>query len=308
MSKNKKKKRNSGPPQALIRLSQVMIVKNEEKNIEKALGWAKKIAYEQIVVDTGSTDKTVELAQKLGAKVVHFEWINDFGAAKNFAIEQASGNWIAFLDADEYFSDEDAQKLMIFLKRIESDPQMRASYHVLNCAWIQLDKDGNFASKLDQERVFRNIPSVRYKGRIHEQLSVRPENIVMVDEIEIMHTGYTDEAFVTTGKIQRNIRLLREDLALYPDDYNIKAYLADSLKKSEDEKEREEADVLFSEIVENKDKVWPDMLRKAYVHFMNKSMQAGDMQKCLELCKEAMLYIPGDPDLENVYRSLTAQS
>ena len=71
-----------------VRLSQCMIVKNEEENIERALSWGKDIMYEQIVVDTGSTDRTVEIAERLGAKVYHFEWIDDFAAAKNYAIEQ----------------------------------------------------------------------------------------------------------------------------------------------------------------------------------------------------------------------------
>ena len=84
-----------------VRLSQCMIVKNEEKNIERALSWGKDIVYEQIVVDTGSTDRTVELARAMGAKVYDFEWIDDFAAAKNYAISKASGEWIAFLDADE---------------------------------------------------------------------------------------------------------------------------------------------------------------------------------------------------------------
>ncbi len=69
-----------------VRLSQCMIVKNEEKNIERALSWGKDIMYEQIVVDTGSTDRTVEIAKGMGAKVYHFEWIDDFAAAKNYAI------------------------------------------------------------------------------------------------------------------------------------------------------------------------------------------------------------------------------
>ena len=92
-----------------IKLSQCMIVKNEEKNIRQALSWAKGIAFEQIVVDTGSTDKTVEIAEEMGAKVYHFTWIDDFSAAKNFAIEQATGDWIAFLDADGYFKSEDVK-------------------------------------------------------------------------------------------------------------------------------------------------------------------------------------------------------
>ena len=77
-----------------IRISQCMIVKNEEKNIERALTWGKGIVSEQIVVDTGSTDRTVEIAERMGAKVYHFKWIDDFSAAKNFAISKAKGNWI----------------------------------------------------------------------------------------------------------------------------------------------------------------------------------------------------------------------
>ena len=94
----------------MIRISQCMIVKNEEKNIEKALTWGKDLMWEQIVVDTGSTDKTVEIAAKLGAKIYHFPWVDDFAAAKNYAIEQALGDWIAFLDADEYMTPDEAGK------------------------------------------------------------------------------------------------------------------------------------------------------------------------------------------------------
>ena len=89
----------------------IFVVKNEEKNIERALTWGKGVVAEQIVVDTGSADKTVEIARRLGAKVYHFTWVNDFAAAKNFALEKAQYPWIAFLDADEYFSEEDGKKL-----------------------------------------------------------------------------------------------------------------------------------------------------------------------------------------------------
>ena len=94
-----------------IRLSQCMIVKNEEKNIERALSWGKSFMWEQIVVDTGSTDRTVEIARRLGAKVYHFEWIDDFAAAKNYAVSQAQGDWIVFLDADEYLRGQSTMRL-----------------------------------------------------------------------------------------------------------------------------------------------------------------------------------------------------
>ena len=119
-----------------VRLSQCMIVKNEETNIERALSWGKDIVHEQIVVDTGSTDRTVELARAMGAKVYDFEWIDDFAAAKNYAISKASGEWIAFLDADEYFPPEEAEKLMPLLNQLA-----RTRYYVMLTSWMHVSRD-----------------------------------------------------------------------------------------------------------------------------------------------------------------------
>jgi len=308
MSKKKQKKKNAGPPQPMVRLSQCMIVKNEEKKIEKALEWAKRVAIEQIVVDTGSTDRTIEIAERMGAKVFHFEWINDFSAAKNFAIEQASGNWIALLDADEYFSPVDTQKLMVFLRRIMTDPHMKANFHVLNCAWVNVDEEGNPHSVQDQERVFRNLPSLRYMGRIHERLNVAKENIFEVDEIEIIHTGYSQTALKETGKAERNARMLRVELEENPDDLNIKSYLADSLKLSEDNKDKAEADMLFQEVIDGGKQVIPDLLKKAYIHFINKIREDKDkVAECEALCKKACEAIPGDKDLDAFYAHLKSK-
>jgi glycosyltransferase involved in cell wall biosynthesis len=94
-----------------IKISACTIVKNEEKNIERWLAGVRSFADEIIIIDTGSTDNTVALAKAGRAVVKHFPWRNDFSAAKNFAIEQAHGDWIVMLDADEYF-DENSQKKM----------------------------------------------------------------------------------------------------------------------------------------------------------------------------------------------------
>ena len=91
-----------------MKISQAMIVKNEEKNIVQALSWGKGVVSEQIVVDTGSTDRTVEIAKSMGAKVYFFPWEDDFSKARNFAISKCKYPWIAMLDADEYFPEEDA--------------------------------------------------------------------------------------------------------------------------------------------------------------------------------------------------------
>lgn len=210
-----------------VRLSQCMIVKNEEANIRKALSWGKGIVFEQIVVDTGSTDKTIEIAKEMGAAVYHFQWINDFSAAKNYAIEQAAGDWIAFLDADEYFSKKDALKL----KRI-LDSGVDKNIEAINCAWIHLNDSGKPFSKAIQTRIFRNKKELRYHNKIHEQLQlIDRRTICCVDlqnDLSILHTGYSESSYKKTGKSERNIVMLQEALAETPEDYNMWSYLGDA--------------------------------------------------------------------------------
>jgi len=201
--------RSDSPAQAInqrfpIRLSQCMIVKNEEKNVKRALSWAKGIAFEQIVVDTGSTDRTVEIAEHMGAKIFHFTWIDDFSAAKNYAIEKASGDWIAFLDADEYIS---AKHARLIIPLIEKCINLYGNNVVaLTSQWAQLKDDGNISQIDRQQRIFINHPEVRYERPIHETLRI-PSGTFPVPEndIIIMHTGYSHGAYADTRKIERNI-------------------------------------------------------------------------------------------------------
>ena len=237
-----------------IRISQCMIVKNEEKNIRRALSWAKDIAFEQIVVDTGSTDRTVEIAREMGAKIYHFQWIDDFAAAKNYAIEQASGDWIAFLDADEYMNREDTKKLVRLLEDISVPrPGVKIPLFV-RCAWIQLDDNGKPFSVDPQDRIFRNRKDLRYHGKIHEQIRVpqggRYTFIQAADMLSIFHTGYTKSAYKETGKLQRNIELLERELEEDPENYMAWAYLGDSRRGIGD---RDGAKESYKKALEGKD-------------------------------------------------------
>ena len=287
---------------SLVRISQCMIVKNEEKNIEMALGWAKPVAYEQIVVDTGSTDRTVELAKQMGAKVYNFKWINDFGAAKNYAIEQATGNWIAFLDADEYFSPEDANKLIAKLKEIEENPDTQGNTTVLRMPWVQLNDQGEIFAIYKQSRIFRNLKEIRYKGKIHESLTGRGD-IVFVDDISIMHTGYASNAFEETSKLERNIELLRVELKENPDDISVKAYLADSLNNKSrlndpyGDGSDPEADILFKEVIDSGADINRVLIKKAYVYFIVKYLSdPGMYAECEKLCEKALDIFKNDLD------------
>ncbi len=215
-----------------VRLSQCMIVKDEEGNIRRALSWGKKAVCEQIVVDTGSTDRTVEIAREMGAKVFRFEWCDDFSAAKNYAIEQASGEWIAFLDADEYMTEADAEALMQILCEIESDGTGAEKAQVIRCAWQQIGEDGRPFSVSVQDRIFRNIPEIRYHGRIHEQVRLPGgEAMICQDEqrrLSIFHTGYIPSVMKEKRKSERNIRLLMREIEEKPGNGTAWSYLGDA--------------------------------------------------------------------------------
>lgn len=201
-----------------------MIVKNEENNIERALSWGKSVMWEQIVVDTGSTDHTVRIAEQMGARICYFPWVNDFAAAKNYAISQAKGDWIALLDADEYMRPEDAVKLPGVLRQLSA-----RGFDGLSTGWQQLDDEGNIFSSGTQIRVFRNDPKIRYRRRIHEQLeAVSGRELRIgdaVQELSIFHEGYQTKAL--KGKSGRNRMLIEEELKDHPGDHEMMGYMGD---------------------------------------------------------------------------------
>ncbi len=193
-----------------ISISACVIAKNEEENIGRWLESMQKVADEMIVVDTGSTDKTVEIARAAGAKVYHFEWCNDFAAAKNFALQQAVGNWIVFLDADEYFTPTSQRNVRPLLLKLE--PNIRVEGVLCRLVNIDVDDGNRIMTTLLQLRMFRNRKNLRYTGKIHEVLTLtegRP--LELAKEIEIYHTGYSQH--VVQAKLRRNLQLMQERIA-----------------------------------------------------------------------------------------------
>ena len=193
-----------------MKLSACVITKNEEENIGTWLASMKKIADEMIVVDTGSADRTVEMAKEAGARVFHHAWQNDFAAAKNAALEKAKGDWILFLDADEYFSPQTLPKVRPLLLEVEKSTKPIVG---VICRLVNIDKDhGNrFTGAIFQLRIFRNSPDLRYEGRIHEHVvdAHRAEHeMFATPEIVIFHTGYSES--LVQKKLERNLDFLRQ--------------------------------------------------------------------------------------------------
>lgn len=190
-------------------ISACVIVKNEEENLPTWLACVKQLADELVVVDTGSEDNTAGLAEKAGARVFLYPWRQDFAAAKNYAMEQARGRWIVFLDADEFFTAADCKRLRQEIVRCDSNAQVLGMlFRLVN---IDRDQGDRFLSQGYQIRVIRNLPTFRYHGAVHERLinedKTNPQGTVLqIEGITVYHTGYSTG--VMTAKLHRNLEIL----------------------------------------------------------------------------------------------------
>lgn len=182
----------------MVTISLVMIVKNEEANLRRCLESIYSHVDEIIVVDTGSSDCTMDVAKRFGAKVFEFEWVNDFSAARNYALEQSTSDWNIVLDADEYVT-SNIDNLKQFLA--DNKSKQVIGKLVINSKTVL---DGE--QKNTRSSVSRVLPSgVFYYGRIHEQVnSVFPRTDIGT---EILHDGY-----LYSNKTDRNLPLLLLEL------------------------------------------------------------------------------------------------
>lgn len=193
-----------------MKISACMITKNEEKNIARCIESYKDVVSEIIVVDTGSTDRTVEIAESYGAKVYGYEWDNNFAKAKNFALDKVTGDWIVFLDADEFFYENTHRNLPAFLKKLNHKVQG------IFCKFYHVNEDDGFHLLTTDflVRILRNDKKIRFVGEIHEQPRYENKNLrsIYAQEkvIKIYHTGYSFN--IIRDKAERNIKPLLERL------------------------------------------------------------------------------------------------
>lgn len=206
-----------------MRISACMIAKNEEKNIRACIESYKDIVDQIVVVDTGSTDGTKDIAQALGAEVYSIEWNNDFAAAKNFALSKAVGDWIIFMDADEYFAASKSKNVLSTIKKIDA----RKDIDGISCRMINIDQDtGDILVDNTHMRIFRNNENLRYKFSIHERVvkfnGLLKNYHATNDEFVIYHTGYSSSK--RKDKARRNLEML---LAIREDDNFYDLYISD---------------------------------------------------------------------------------
>ena len=195
-------------------LSIGMIVKNEEKYLEQCLTGVKPILdnidSELIIADTGSTDRTVEIAKKFTDNVFYFEWINDFAAARNSTLEKSRGEWFMFVDGDEVFTSCD--NIIGFFSSGEYKKFNAASFVIRNLLPTLGDNTNTHYDDFSAPRLTKIQPHTRFSGLVHESLNTYMPPIKKLNDIAL-HYGYLyeDDAEMQ-AKMKRNIDLLEKKL------------------------------------------------------------------------------------------------
>lgn len=191
-------------------ISCCMIVKNEETNLRKYLAPIASVFDELIIVDTGSSDGTVEIAKELGAKVFFFPWMEDFAAARNVGLNQATKDYIFWFDADDEIAKQDIARLKFHLKNHPGQVHLHL-----------VDFQGGMRFDSHQLRVFPNNPKYRFSGKIHEQVAPALDaDHVPTSYLDavVIHRGYENEG-VLKSKLERNMALLRKEVERTPEDF-----------------------------------------------------------------------------------------
>lgn len=208
-----------------MQLSLCIICKDEEAKIQRCIASVKEVVDEIVVVDTGSKDKTVEIAESEGAVIHRIEWENDFAKARNQALEKVKGKWVIFLDADEYV----AKQSLPFIRSYISIGEERG-FDVILIDSINYN-DSGISNTLKLPKIFRRDDRMIYQGAIHERLVHLDRQLKALDcsrDIIVFHDGFDSKVMNDKNKSERNGNLLLKELEKDPDNSNLHYYIAEN--------------------------------------------------------------------------------
>ncbi|MFF2092621.1 glycosyltransferase [Paenibacillus sp. NPDC058174] len=185
-------------------LTVCMIVKDEEDVLDRCLNSISKLADEIIIIDTGSTDRTKDIARQYTEHVYDFTWCNDFSAARNESLKYATSKWVLILDADEYIETNDIPSIRTFL---ELEPPLASTIYLISI--VSFLGESARKGSLSEAAVSRLLPNhfgIKFHRPIHEQLCSK-EDLPLITKkaaITVYHTGYLNSTMLNKDKAQRN--------------------------------------------------------------------------------------------------------
>ncbi len=198
-------------PASGLTLSLCMIVRDEQERLGACLAAAAPVVDELVIVDTGSNDRTIEIARSFGARVIERPWTGSFSEARNASFDAATGDWLLFLDADEVLVDDDGPRLRELLGQTWHE-----AFYLIETSYTGELGDGTAVTH-NALRLFRNRPEYRFDGRIHEQiehtLPTWARGRVGFSPVRVEHYGYLGQVRQAKEKFSRNAELLRRQAA-----------------------------------------------------------------------------------------------
>jgi Glycosyltransferases involved in cell wall biogenesis len=272
-------------PQAL---SICLIVKNEAELLARCLESCRDIADETIVVDTGSTDATIKIAESHGARVITSEWKNDFSYSRNISLQNASCAWILWLDADDVVL---SQSIPVINALKKEKPDKVFGFVVRN------QKPGNTGTEFVQARMFPNDHRIFFERRIHEQMMLSALRIglkLFETQAVVEHHGYADPMDLNK-KAQRNIGLLLEEYKKFGSDPVMAVEIADSYLITGNDAEALRWYTTVLEIPQC-EPTFPHIAAQAYLGWGNILNKADDLENAADKFHKALKLSPGRVD------------
>jgi len=270
-----------------------MIVKDEAQNLKRCLNSVAGCVDEIIIVDTGSTDGTREVAREFGALVRAFPWNENFSEARNASLELATGEWILYLDADEVLAEESREEL----RRLAKDDNVEGYFiKIVNYlgseGWVETCPDLVF-------RFFRNRREYRFHGAIHEQIAdvilenSKKANYKVAEEIVIIHYGYLDRQIEEKNKKSRNLKIIQKELEQESDNRLLRYHYGVELFRAKRYAEAAEEFIKAANGIDPKTIYLPKLLRYVVISYQS----AGLPEKALDVARLGLQFFADYADL-----------
>ena len=270
-------------------ISACLMVKDEEELLPQCLesirGWVDEI----VVVDTGSTDKTIEIAKSYGAKLFHQPWEGSFSKHRNYTIEKATGDWILIIDADEEMVADD---IPLLLKVISEPISQVVSINVINV----YDDNKHRSVFLPSVRMFKRELGIHYDGIVHNQIKI-PEDIpTLRANVRLKHYGYGLTPEKMQVKFERSRTLLLKQLDENPDHAFAHFNMGQLLRSGPDETVRERSLVVIAHAIKAVEFTDPDIPAERFIHLMALDQLAWshfylkEHDKAIKYCRQALTH------------------
>lgn len=284
------------------RISACMIVKNEAHTLGRLLTSIRTMVDEIVVVDTGSTDETVAIAESFGARIFHFDWCDDFAAARNESLKHATGDWIMLVDADHEV-DVSSRRL---LRRLLQNPVEEAA--ASPAFFVQLlehyaDEPSVVNSRAKFMALFPNRPYLRFVGALHEQITDQRSSapalkVRTLPEVIYHHYGYAKAIVAHQGKKDRNLRILLTEIDQRPEDAFVRYNYAQTLRSAQ---RVDDAIVQVREcfrlLEAQKKNLRAPFVESAYILHAELLVRRSDFEGVIKVCEDGLGVFPQCFDL-----------